>query len=156
MERSHATYLIAAFEVAQHARQAGNHPFGAVLVDEQGKILIVAENTVLTTHDITAHAELNLVRKASIQFDSTYLAKCSLYASTEPCPMCAGAIFWANIRKVIFGLSESGLYELIDSDSEEILLLPCREVFSRGHKTIDVIGPLLEDEAREVHRGFWK
>lgn len=148
MDEIQSKCLKASFEVAQHARQTGNHPFGAVLVDEQGNILMVAENTVLTTHDITAHAELNLVRKASIQFDSAYLAKCTLYASTEPCPMCAGAIFWANIRKVIFGLSESGLYALIGNDSKEVLLLPCREIFSRGHKTIEVIGPLLEDEAR--------
>jgi tRNA(Arg) A34 adenosine deaminase TadA len=69
--------------------------------------------------------------------------------------MCAGAIFWANIRRVVYGLSEEGLYALTGTEHEEVLLLPCREVFERGHKDITVVGPLLEDEARTVHEGFW-
>jgi tRNA(Arg) A34 adenosine deaminase TadA len=69
--------------------------------------------------------------------------------------MCAGAIFWANVRRVVYGLSEEGLYEMIDKDAEEVLYVPCRELFGKGQKPIEVIGPILEEEARKVHAGFW-
>jgi tRNA(Arg) A34 adenosine deaminase TadA len=147
--------LEAAIHKAVNAREHGNHPFGAVLGDASGKILIHAENTVVTSRDITAHAELNLVREATAQFDPDFLATCTLYSSTEPCPMCAGAIFWSNIRRVVYGLSEEGLYELTGDDTDEVLLLSCREVFAQGKKTIEVVGPLLEEQAREPHLGFW-
>jgi tRNA(Arg) A34 adenosine deaminase TadA len=70
--------------------------------------------------------------------------------------MCAGAIFWANVRRVVFGLSERSLYEMVAEDSEEILRLPCRELFAKGRKPVTVIGPLLEEEAKKVHEGFWR
>jgi tRNA(Arg) A34 adenosine deaminase TadA len=145
-----------ALDIAQRARKNGNHPFGAILVDEHGTILLESENTVLTENDCTAHAELNLIRGASKQFQPDFLAKCSLYTSTEPCPMCAGAIYWGNVRRVVYGLSEEGLYEIAGNNLEDVLYLPCQEVFERGHKPIKVVGPVLEDEARRVHEGFWK
>ncbi len=149
-------YIRAAIKIARNARDNGNHPFGALLVDEDGHIVLEAENTVVTAKDSTAHAEINLMRQASSKYDSEFLAKCTVYTSTEPCPMCSGAIFWTNVRRVVYGLSEEGLYEMIGWDAEEILHLPCHEVFERGRKPIEVIGPILEDEAREVHLGFWK
>jgi tRNA(Arg) A34 adenosine deaminase TadA len=144
-----------AIELAENARRKGNHPFGAVLADADGEIILEAENTVVGDRDITAHAETNLVRQASKIFESDYLAKCTIYASTEPCPMCAGAIFWGNIRRVVFALSESSLYEMIGDESDDVLILPCREVFTKGKKAIEVFGPALEQEARKVHIGFW-
>ena len=148
-------FLRAALEVAREARKKGNHPFGAVLVNEHGQIVMAAENTVVSDRDCTGHAETNLMRQASSEYGSEFLAKCTVYTSTEPCPMCAGAIFWANVRRVVYGLSEERLYEMIDGESEEALYVPCREIFSRGKKPIEVIGPWLEEEAREVHVGFW-
>ena len=142
-------------ELARHARERGNHPFGALLADADGKILITAENTVETDHDITGHAETNLLRNAAKQYPQDFLAECTLYASTEPCPMCAGAIYWANIRRVVFGLSQQGLYDVIGGESDDRLLLSCREVFSHGGKEISVLGPFLEKESRAVHLGFW-
>ena len=144
-----------AIAAANSARKNGNHPFGAVLTDASGEIIIRAENTVVTSRDITAHAELNLVREASARYDPEYLASCTLYSSTEPCPMCAGGIFWSNIRRLVYGLSEEGLYELTGDDNNEVLLLSCREVLAQGKKSIEVIGPLLEEKAREPHLGFW-
>ena len=141
--------------VARKARKNGNHPFGSVLVDEFGTILLESENTTQTERDCTAHAETNLVRQASRKYNYDFLAKCTLYASTEPCPMCSGAIYWSNIRRVVYGLSEEGLYEMAGNNIEDVLLLPCQEVFARGHKEIEVIGPILEEEARKVHQGFW-
>ena len=148
-------YLRLSFQVAHNARLHGNHPFGAVLVDENGFLLMEAENSVNTSRDCTAHAETNLVRKACQMYDAEFLSRCSLYASTEPCPMCAGAIYWANILRLVFGLSEAALYDLVGQDSEAKLLLPCQEVFSRGGKAIEVLGPLLEVEATQAHLGFW-
>ena len=150
------TYLRSTFEVALNARKKGNHPFGAVLVDEYGQILIKAENTVISAKDSTGHAELNLIREASGKFDREFLSRCALYTSTEPCPMCAGAIFWANVRKVIYGLGEKGLYEMAGFESEDVLYLPFRDIFQKGNKPIEVVGPMLEVEAREVHKGFWR
>lgn len=148
-------FVRAAIRIARKARGNGNHPFGALLVDPDGNILLEAENTVVTEKDCTGHAETNLMRQASRLYDPAFLAKCTLYTSTEPCPMCAGAIFWGNVRLVVYGLSEEALYEMIGADNEDALYLPCRDVFSKGRKPIEVIGPLLEDEARQVHEGFW-
>jgi tRNA(Arg) A34 adenosine deaminase TadA len=155
MDENDLRFIRSAIDVAQRARDNGNHPFGALLVDEQGNILIEAENTVVTDRDCTGHAETNLIRQASRKYDRDFLAKCTIYTSTEPCPMCAGAIFWANVRRVVYGLSEEGLYEMTGEHSEEVLYLPCRELFGRGQKRITVVGPVLEQEAREVHAGFW-
>ena len=155
MNKDDLSFIRASIEVAKNARNKGNHPFGAILVDEQGHIVLEAENTVVTDNDCTGHAETNLIRMASRKYSSDYLAKCTLYTSTEPCPMCSGAIFWGNVRRVVYGLSEEGLYELAGEGSEEVLRLPCRELFKKGKKSIEVIGPVLEEEAREVHEGFW-
>ena len=145
-----------AIEIAGNARNNGNEPFGALLADEHGNILMESENTIITEKDCTGHAEANLMRQASRKYDREFLAKCTLYTSTEPCPMCAGAIFWGNVRRVVYGLSEEGLYGMMGEGDEEVLLLPCREILARGQKPIKVIGPVLEEEAKKVHEGFWK
>ena len=155
MDEHDIRFLRASFVVAQNARKKGNHPFGALLVDENGHIVMEAENTVVTANDCTGHAETNLMRQVSSKHDREFLAKCTIYTSTEPCAMCAAAIFWANVRRVVYGLSEKSLYEIAGGESEEVLFIPCREIFRRGKKPIEVIGPLLEEEAREVHVGFW-
>lgn len=155
MDENDLRFLRTAIDVARKARDNGNHPFGAVLVDEHGHILMESENTVVTEKDCTGHAETNLMRQASRKYDRDFLAKCTLYTSTEPCPMCAAAIFWGNVRRVVYGLSEEGLYGMIGEDDEEVLYLPCRELFGKGHKPIEVIGPILEEEARKVHEDFW-
>lgn len=156
MELNDREYLRKAIRVAQQARRHGNHPFGAILVDAQGRLLLEAENTVVTGHDVTGHAETNLVQKASAIYSPEQLASCTLYTSTEPCAMCAGAIFWAGIGRVVFALSEAGLLELVAHlPGDAFLNLPCREVFARGGRPVEVVGPLLEDEARTVHAGFW-
>jgi tRNA(Arg) A34 adenosine deaminase TadA len=144
-----------AIEIAANAREHGNHPFGALLADTDGNILLEAENTVVTGQDITAHAELNLMRLASKKFSPEELKDCTLYTSTEPCPMCAGAIFWGDVGRVVYALGEDGLYEITGKTSYE-LALPCREVFARGTHPVNVIGPMLEEEACQVHLGFWR
>ena len=144
-----------AIHLAQQARDHGNHPFGALLADEHGEILLEAENTVNTDHDATAHAETNLVRLASRKFSAEALSNYTLYSSCEPCPMCAGAIFWSGIGRVVYALSEENLYSLTNNSSDK-LLLGCREVLSHGARLTQVVGPAIENEARKVHEGFWK
>ncbi len=149
-------YLRKAIDVAADARCHGNHPFGALLVDAAGKFLLQAENTVLTAADCTGHAETNLIRQASAAYPPEVLRGATLYTSTEPCAMCSGAIFWSGVGRVVYALSEQGLLELVAHLSGDSLLdLPCREVFARGGRPFEVIGPLLEAEARQVHAGFW-
>jgi len=146
--------LTEAIALARSARLHGNHPFGALLADEHGNILLRAENTVVTARDCTGHAETNLMREASRAFPPDALARCTLYTSTEPCPMCSGAIFWGNVRRVVFALSQSGLYSMT-GDSPERLPLSCRQVLAHAGRPVEVSGPALEEEAREVHEGFW-
>ncbi len=97
MHEDDPKFIRLAIAVAQRARAHGNHPFGALLVDENGQILLEAENTVVTANDATGHAETNLIRLASKRYSPDFLAQCTLYTSTEPCAMCAGAIFWGNV-----------------------------------------------------------
>ena len=148
-------FIRKAIEIAQRSRDNGNHPYGALLVSEQGQILLEAENSVFTVHDITAHAEVNLIRLATARYESDFLATCTIYASTEPCPMCSGAIFWANVKRVVYGLRAEKLYEMLEGNSDDILNLSCREVFSHGRKAVEVVGPVCEEEALKVHVGFW-
>lgn len=158
MNTNDENLLRQAIAVARRARENGNHPFGAVLTDENGVVLLEGENTVNTEHDATGHAEMNLARAAcsdtSAKFDAAFLEKCTLYSSTEPCPMCAGAIFWSGIGRVVYALSEAELYAFAP-DSENKLPLGCRAVLAHGGRAVQVIGPALEDEARVVHEGFW-
>lgn len=155
MHKNDLKFIRIAIDIARRAREKGNHPFGSLLVDDTGHVLLEAENTVVTDRDCTGHAETNLMRLASQKYDRDFLAKCTLYTSTEPCPMCSGAIFWGNVRRVVFGLSQAGLYALIGEEDEDIFLLPCRTVYKDVRKPIDVVGPVLEDEAKKVHEGFW-
>lgn len=150
-------HLRRALRLARLARDRGNHPFGALLADAGGRVCFEAENTVVTHRDCTGHAELNLIRQACAELDRSELARCTLYTSTEPCAMCAGAIYWAGVSRVVFGLSEGELRALTGDDAANpTMALPCRDVFARGQRRIEVVGPLLEDEARSVHDGFWR
>ena len=155
--QSDIEHLKTAITTAWRARKNGNHPFGAVLVDENNRVVLQAENTVITGRDSTGHAETNLVRLANQQFSSDQLARCTLYSSTEPCAMCAGAIYWSQIGRVVYALSEIDLYAII-GPSPDHLLLACREVFAHSERHIEVLGPIsvLDVEARAVHEGFWK
>lgn len=149
-------HLLAAIELARQAREKGNHPFGALLVDERGSVLLEDENTAVAGGDTIGHAEINLVRSACARFDTELLRGCTLYASTEPCAMCAGAIYWSGIGRVVFALSSASLGALLsDEVRASTLALSCRDVFARGGRTVEVEGPMLEQEALDVHQSFW-
>ena len=143
-------FMHQAIALAKEAVANGNHPFGALLVRE-GAVVLTAVNTVHTDHDITHHAELNLVSQASQQFAPEFLAECTLVTSTEPCAMCAGAIYWSGISRVVFGCSAAALGQIAGGD----FLQPCKEIFAQGRRPVRVIGPVLEDEGTAVHQQYW-
>src|SRR5664279_2495232 len=154
---SHEDLLRRAIAVARQAREHGNHPFGAVLADSDGRALLSAENTVVTGSDATGHAETNLVRQATAAYSTHELRSLSLYTSTEPCAMCAGAIYWSGIGTVVYALAETALYEITGDDEQNLtLVLPCRTVFAAGRRSITVEGPFDLPEAQDVHAGFWR
>ncbi len=146
-----------AFQVADRSRAAGNHPFGAVLVGPDSEVWLEQGNGFAAEGgDMTAHAERLLAGAASRQFGAERLAGCTLYVSAEPCAMCAGAIYWAGIGRVVYGQSERDLKRQTGAHAENPTLdLPCRVVFEAGQRRVEVIGPLLEDEAAQLQEGFW-
>jgi len=149
--------LRTSFEVARRARSHGNHPFGAILVGPAGDVLLESENRYLPDCDMTAHAERLLATRASKAYPPEFLATCTLYSSAEPCAMCAGATYWAGIGRVVYGLSERRLKEMIGDHPENPTLdLPCRTVFDAGQRKTEVVGPLLESEAASLHEDAWK
>jgi tRNA(Arg) A34 adenosine deaminase TadA len=156
MDTDDLRLLRLAVAAAQRARDAGNHPFGAVLVSADGEVLLEAQNTVTTEHDVTGHAELNLVRAASARFTESELGRCTLYSSTEPCAMCAGGIYWSGIGRVVYALPEQRLGELTGADAENPTMhLAARTVLAAGQRRIEVEGPADLPEAEAVHAGFW-
>lgn len=143
-------FLTQAIELSRQARAAGNHPFGALLVFD-GSVVLTAQNTVATDRDPTAHAETNLIAAAIRQMSPEQIRRSTLYTSCEPCAMCVGKMYWAGVRSVVFALSSDALAALAGGD----FLVPSRELLARASEPVRVVGPLLVDEAREVHAGFW-
>jgi len=139
-----------AIELARQARVAGNHPFGALLAIN-GEVALTAQNTVTTDRDPTAHAETNLVTLAIRQLSPDEIRRGVLYTSCEPCAMCVGKMYWAGIRSIVYALPAEELAALAGRD----FLIPCTELFARASQKVAIAGPLLLNEAREVHLGFW-
>lgn len=149
--------LRATIELAEESKKNGRHPFAAIVANEHGEIVASAGNNSMPPEgDPTQHAELVAAAKAARLLTPDELAKCTLYTSAEPCCMCSGAIYWCNIGRVVYALSEHRLLTLTgDHPENPTFSLPCREVFVRGQRHVEVIGPLLEEEAAQSHIGFW-
>jgi len=146
------------FDVARRSRVAGDHPFGSVLADGEGKLLMEQGNGFTSEGgDRTAHAERLLASRAARAYDLKSLARCTLYTSAEPCAMCAGAIYWAGIGRVVYGQTEKALKAQTGAHQENPTLdLPCEIVFTAGQRKTEVVGPLLEDEAALLQADFWQ
>lgn len=144
-------FLRLAIKQSALAAQRGDYPYGAALV-HNGKVVLSGYNTTLSTKDITAHAELKLIKEAGQKFGETFLSESTLYSSCEPCIMCQGAIYWSGIRKLVYGCST----ELDAKISEMPFAIPCRQLLTvkEGH-TIEIKGPLLEENALVVLQNFW-
>lgn len=156
--KGHDFYLKQCLKLAEAAVKHNNMPFGAVLVDKNGKIILEQENVEITESDCTGHAETQLMVQASKKYSKDFLKDCTLYTTVEPCAMCSGAIYWGNVGRVVFGLSEKELLKITGNDQQNPTLdLPCREVFKRGQKEIEVIGPVpeLKAELSQIYQDFF-
>lgn len=148
-------HLRAAIAVSREAAARGDEPYGAVLVDASGRLLLAAGNTQNSTGDCTGHAETNLLREATTRFGAQALAGSTLYASGEPCAMCAGAIYWSGVPRVVFALPAARM-NVIAGERTDVLDLDSREVLARGQHAVTVLGPALEDEAAEVLEAHYR
>lgn len=143
-------FMARCYELAQQAVDNGNHPFGAILVVD-GEIVLEALNTAVTESDNTRHAELNLVRAASKHLTPEEISNAVLYTSTEPCPMCTGAIYWSGVTKIVFGVSGADLGEI----AGESFVWSSAELLDRANNSIEVIGPVSAIIGRKLHQSFW-
>lgn len=141
----HERFVREAVSLSREALARGDGPYGAVLV-RHGEVVARARNTTAADGDCTRHAELNLLVDAQTRLDADALAECVLYTSTEPCAMCAGAVHWAGVGRVVFGCSVERQVAVLGGG----LAIPCRTVFAASDRRIDVAGPVLEDEAAAV------
>lgn len=158
MHKGHIDYLKRTIEISRESKESGNTPFGALLVDKEGKIIMEQENIEITENVATGHAETTLAERASQKYSKEFLWDCTMYITGEPCSMCSGAIYWANIGKVVYGMTERDILSLTGSHEQNPTFdLPCREVFAAGQKDITVIGPVEEviEEALKVHERYW-
>jgi tRNA(Arg) A34 adenosine deaminase TadA len=144
---THEVFLREALALAEEAHAKGDEPFGAVLV-VSGAVVLTASNTVRRENDPTRHAELNLVSHAARTLPKETLRAATLYASTEPCAMCAGAICRTRVPKVVYACSGQGLRDLIGGG----MAVPCRQILQRPHHLVEVLGPLLEEDGLALHR----
>lgn len=150
-----ARHLLRADAVARRAMDAGRHPFGALLVAPDGDTVLAEQGNI----DTVNHAESTLAREAAARWPADVLSGCTLVTTFEPCAMCAGTIYWAGIGRVLYGAEESALRALTGSHPENPTLdLPCREVFARGQRAVEVTGPVpaLRAALIAAHQGFWE
>ncbi|GAA4334931.1 nucleoside deaminase [Variovorax defluvii] len=157
LEERDGRYLRKAIVWSHAARRRGNRPFGAVIVSAEGEVLAEAYCNTAETGDVTGHAETNAVRMlANRGLSRDALAGATLYSSAEPCLMCAGAIFWSNIGRVVFGIDAERLRVFRGERAEQRdAVLSCRDVFEASAHLIECIGPALLDEAIAAHVGAW-
>lgn len=135
-------FMREALKEAQKAAEKGEVPIGAVIVC-QNQIISRAHNLTETLNDPTAHAEMQAITAATNYLGGKYIDQCALYVTIEPCPMCAGALYWAQLGKLIYGAADSKRgFSLIEKN----ILHP---------KTV-VIGGILKDECSKLVSDFFK
>lgn len=148
-------FLRMAIDMAKASQQKGNLPYGCILVDKDGIVLLKGENTINTDHDCLAHAEINLIRAASKIYEHDFLKTCTIYTSDEPCPMCSSAIYWSGVGTLIYGLSKDSYYDIAGRGNPDwVFEMPVREVLESGKREVEVKGPFLENEVAELHVSY--
>lgn len=152
--------LLRTVEIAHNAMLNGNHPFGALLTDKNGNILLEQGNEFLNGGS-AYHAETLLLLKAAKEYGPDYLKTCTLYSNFEPCCMCTGALYWTNVGRLVFGATEKDLLKFTgDNDENPTFSLSSREVVKHGQKDIVIEGPVEDEELLKTickdHIDFWK
>lgn len=146
--------------IAHEAMEKGNHPFGALLADKEGNILLEQGNE-FGIGGSSFHAETLLLLKAARIYSPEFLSECTLYSNFEPCCMCSGALYWTNTLRLVFGATENDLLKFTgDNEENPTFSLSSRDVISRGQKDIEILGPTEDEELLRAichdHVGFWK
>ena len=147
--QDHAAMRLA-IEASRAALAAGDNPFGATLASAEGAVLFTARNNQNTTRDCTGHAELVLVREASAALGPLALRGATVFASGEPCAMCAGAMFWAGIARVVYAASQGDITQALGGPQ---LATPCAQLLAQARPPVSVEYGLLRDEAAAALRG---
>ncbi len=142
-------FLRLAIRLAEEAREAGEDPFGAVLVCDK-TVIYQGRDRCIENSDPTAHAEMSVIREYCQQARVFSLESCTLYTSTEPCPMCAGAIHWARIARVVFSVSQASLQTMSGGKPKP----SAESIINMGRKNVEVTGPMLEDDGLAVFEGY--
>lgn len=145
-------YLRRAIALAVETGDAGNRPFGAVIVDAAGAVVSEGANSVATSSDVTEHAELDAITTACAEGNTDRLVDAVVYASGEPCPMCAAAMVWAGVRRVVFAAAAPDFGEILSGGP--VFDLRCADVVRSANVGIEVDGPNLGAEALEPFRRF--
>lgn len=135
--------------LAREAAERGDNPFGSLLVHDE-EVVAEALNAVVTEDDVTAHPEHDLARVAARELGPAANAA-TLYTSTEPCPMCAGALYHAGVGRVVYSAGADDVRDILGPG----LLIPCAEIFAEGPRTVVVDGPVLQEAGRSVHQECW-
>ncbi|MGD1820901.1 MAG: nucleoside deaminase [Pleomorphochaeta sp.] len=144
--------------IAHEAVERGCHPFGALLADKDGNILIEIGNNKDASPCL--HAETSVMIEAGKKYSPEFLSTCSLYTNFEPCVMCTGAVYWTNVGRIVFGLTESELLKQTGNHEENPTFdLPCDEVLEHGQREMIVCGPTSDEKLKEAilkdHLSFW-
>lgn len=146
-----ADFMRQAIEIARAGIAAGQSPFGSVIV-KNGAVVAVTHNTVWLTCDPTAHAEVNCIRAAAKALQAIAFEGCTLYSTTEPCPMCLSAIHWAKIERVVFGAS---IADAAAAGFKE-LFVPAAVLAEMGQSPLKVESGLLREECAELFNEWEK
>ena len=146
-----------AIEVSSRSVASGNLPFGALLADPDGNLLLEAENTDTTGKSPLNHAEINLMRMAVEVLSPEQIAAATLYTSCEPCAMCSGAMYWGGISRMVYGLSEHALLEYTGANPLNPTMrgVGCRNILNSGQRHVEVSGPHLVEDAAAIHQDYW-
>ncbi|MGY0498636.1 nucleoside deaminase [Nocardia sp. FBN12] len=148
------THLRRAIGLAGHALALGDRPFGAVAVAGDGTVLAEGVNAVNTTGDVTTHAELVAITLATAAGRATDLRGATVYASGEPCPMCAAAMVWAGVGRIVFAAGAAEFGPILPAGPS--FRLTCAEVVASSSVPVEVSGPHLGEEALAVFRAAAK
>ncbi len=153
-----AAQLRHAYALAAKARARGDRPFAAVIVAEDGTILAEGLSTQGVGGGGTlAHSEMTACQAVIAQaIPRARLRRATIYSSGEPCAMCAAAIFYTGVGRVVYGLSAAAILHLRNAQPHTAgLALSCREVLASAAEKVEVVGPCLEAEGAVPHEGYW-
>jgi tRNA(Arg) A34 adenosine deaminase TadA len=145
----HESHVRRALALAREAGDRGDGPYGSLLVRD-GTVVMEARNREVTDDDVALHPELTLARRAASEYTPAERAATVMYTSTEPCSMCATGIAFAGLGAVVYGVAGATAAEEFGGAPG----IPSPEVFDRWHADVEVVGPVLEAAALDVHREF--